>query len=172
MGCAIVSCASPQVDESGEASGLPLSRYVQKIRNFPIHHDESHQRGFLHRLDVPSSGMILAASTYSAYYDLQFQLSCGMLVRDYAVLLHGWWSGRDIIRASVTWSETGTKKDSPSRVTFGETSRTYLKVLLHAVRLGRALSLSAIRIGTGRKHQIRVHAAHCGHATVGDGILA
>ena len=162
-----------EVDESGDASGKPLSQYVQQLpnhRNLPIHHDESHQRGFLHRLDVPSSGMILVASTYSAYYDLQFQLSSGILIRDYAVLSHGWWSAdRGVIRASVTWAETGAQKDSPSRITPGKNSETNLKVLSHSVRMGSTLSLLAIRIGTGRKHQIRVHTAHAGHATVSDG---
>lgn len=158
-----------EVDESGDASGLPLSQYVQKLCNKPIHYDESHQRGFLHRLDVPSSGMILVASTFSAYYDLQFQLSAGMLIRDYAVQSHGWCSDREMIRASVVWADTGSQKDSPSRVIAGENSQTHLKVLLHSIHMGRALSFMAIRIGTGRKHQIRVHTAHVGHATVSDG---
>eukprot|EP00439_Symbiodinium_sp_Y106_P069351 s1684_g11.t3 len=161
-----------QVDESGDASGLPLSQYVQKLCNKPIHYDESHQRGFLHRLDVPSSGMILVASTFSAYYDLQFQLSAGMLIRDYAVQSHGWCSDREMIRASVVWADTGSQKDSPSRVIAGENSQTHLKVLLHSIHMGRALSFMAIRIGTGRKHQIRVHTAHVGHATVSDGLYS
>ena len=165
--CSYSPCV--EVDESGDASGLPLSRYVQRLCNMPIHYDESHQRGFLHRLDVPSSGMILVASTFSAYYDLQFQLSAGMLTRDYAVQSHGWCSDRGTIRASVAWADTGSKKDSPSRVTAGENSQTHLKVLLHSIHMGRALSFMAIRIGTGRKHQIRVHTAHVGHATVSDG---
>ncbi|CAE6963981.1 unnamed protein product [Symbiodinium sp. CCMP2592] len=161
-----------QVDESGDASGLPLSQYVQKLCNKPIHYDESHQRGFLHRLDVPSSGMILVASTFSAYYDLQFQLSAGMLIRDYAVQSHGWCGDRGMIRASVAWADTGSRKDSPSRVIAGENSETHLKVLLHSIHMGRALSFMAIRIGTGRKHQIRVHTAHVGHATVSDGLYS
>lgn len=45
--------------------------------------------GFLHRLDVPSSGLILAAKTYAAYYDLQLQLRSRSLARDYVVLNHG-----------------------------------------------------------------------------------
>ena len=37
----------------------------------PVADDVQHHHGFLHRLDVPSSGLILVAKTYSAYYDLQ-----------------------------------------------------------------------------------------------------
>lgn len=32
------------------------------------------QQGFLHRLDVPSSGLILAAKSFRSYYDLQAHL--------------------------------------------------------------------------------------------------
>ena len=58
----------------------------------PIFDDHEATRGFLHRLDVPSSGwkwfgdvekpitlagLILAASSYAAYYDLRIQLAHG-----------------------------------------------------------------------------------------------
>ncbi|OLP88849.1 Pentatricopeptide repeat-containing protein, chloroplastic [Symbiodinium microadriaticum] len=51
---------------------------------------ESHNFGFLHRLDVPSSGLIAFAKTYAAFYDLQFQLHLGRITRDYTCLAHGW----------------------------------------------------------------------------------
>ena len=38
--------------------------------------------GFIHRLDVPSSGLVIAATTYHAWYDLQFQLVTGTLLRE------------------------------------------------------------------------------------------
>ena len=105
---AFASLSSVQVDESGDASGLPLSGFVQKLRKMPIH-------------------------------------------------------------PSVTWAETGMQKGSPSRVSSGENSLTRLSVLCHAMHEGCALSLMAIWIGTGRRHQIGVHAAHVGHSTVSDG---
>ncbi len=52
---------------------LKLSDYVQQqfaIRQFPILADEVHQHGFLHRLDLPSSGLVMTAKTYQAFYDL------------------------------------------------------------------------------------------------------
>lgn len=51
--------------------------------------DTGHNRGFLHRLDVPNSGLLLVATSYGAYYDLQLQLAAGHLGRDYLVLVHG-----------------------------------------------------------------------------------
>lgn len=41
-------------------------------------------RGFLHRLDVPSSGLILAAKSFESYYDLQVPLWNGKAVTNYA----------------------------------------------------------------------------------------
>ncbi|CAE7904851.1 unnamed protein product, partial [Symbiodinium necroappetens] len=55
----------------------------------PIFEDPGHYHGFLHRLDVPSSGLILVATSYEAYYDLQVQLHSGQVQRDYTVLHHG-----------------------------------------------------------------------------------
>ncbi|CAE8614719.1 unnamed protein product, partial [Polarella glacialis] len=42
-------------------------------------------------------------------------------------------------------------------------------VVAHAHQANEALSLAVVRIDTGRRHQIRAHAAHIGHATVCDG---
>ena len=186
------------MDESGEASALPLSYYISSFKRHPIFSDEAHQRGFLHRLDVPSSGLILVASTYEAYYDLQFQLSLGMITRDYTSLCHGWFAGDRDVRASVAWSDSGVQQDTPSVVSQSSAARSnarshvkllghlrHLGHLGHSVRstgstgstgrtrtaIGTAVSLLGIRIATGRKHQIRVHLAHVGHPTVSDGGL-
>ena len=54
--------------------------------------DPDHDFGFLHRIDVTSSGLVLVAKTYKAYYDLKLKLNVGNLSRDYVVLSHGWMS--------------------------------------------------------------------------------
>lgn len=75
-----------------EVAGLPLAAYVQSFlgrRRFPLARDAARQLGFLHRLDVPSSGVVLAAKTRGAYYDLKLLLSAGELERDYAVVCRG-----------------------------------------------------------------------------------
>ncbi|CAE8657803.1 unnamed protein product [Polarella glacialis] len=152
-------------------SQLQLSSFLQAVlgNGFPILHDVSFQFGFLHRLDVPSSGLILAAKTYEAYYDLQVQLNAGEISRDYVVLCHGWVPTQlQDIRARVYWR--GLLPTSSGEL--GKPSRTQLKVLAHAARKGSALSLVAVRIATGRRHQIRSHFSHMGHPTVCDGKYA
>ncbi|CAE8704449.1 unnamed protein product [Polarella glacialis] len=130
-------------------------------------HDEEHQCGFLHRLDVPSSGLVLAAKTYEAYYDLKVQLNAGEIARDYMILCHGWVRPclKDI-NAKVYWRGLlpTTAGDQ------GKPSLTRLKVTAHALwHRATALSLVAVRIATGRRHQIRSHFSYVGHPTVCDG---
>ncbi|CAE8614196.1 unnamed protein product [Polarella glacialis] len=147
---------------------LQLSSFLQATlgKRFAILHDEEHQCGFLHRLDLPSSGLILAAKTYEAYYDLKVQLNAGEIARDYVILCHGWMRPcvKDI-KAKVYW-----RGPSPTSAgDQGKPSLTRLKVVAHARHGATALSLVAVRIATGRRHQIRSHFAHVGHPTVCDG---
>ena len=91
--------------------------------------DLKHRRGFLHRLDVPTSGLILVATTYQAYYDLQLQLVSGAMTRDYAVLGHGW-SCPARIEANVHWLEDGPAWLSGSRVLlYGKPAVTLLETV-------------------------------------------
>lgn len=50
----------------------------------------------------------------------------------------------------------------------GRPSVTFLTRLQRAQLADSACSLLAIRIGTGRRHQIRLHMAHVGHPVVAD----
>ena len=51
----------------------------------------------------------------------------------------------------------------------GRPAKTFVKTLGHLTDIkGSSLALLAIRIGTGRRHQIRIHSAHTGHAVVSD----
>ena len=70
----------------GSAKPRHLSQFVQSVLAWPLAQDALHKYGFLHRLDMPSSGLILVAKTYEAYYDLRLQLNGGLLIRDYIVL--------------------------------------------------------------------------------------
>ncbi|CAE8642497.1 unnamed protein product [Polarella glacialis] len=182
-------------EEEGEARRL--SSFVQSLlppHQWPIVCDMEHGCGFLHRLDVPCSGLVVVAKTYEAYYDLWLQLNAGSMVRDYAVLCHGFVSpDQTQIDARVHWVE-GTRL--PSEVQrFGKPATTMVKVLAHLYRkLPEAsasgssesssessercdpepepFSLVALRILTGRRHQIRIHMAHIGHPLVTDGKYA
>ncbi|CAK9021905.1 unnamed protein product [Durusdinium trenchii] len=130
----------------------------------PILRDEKHNFGFLHRLDVPSSGLILEARTYEAFYDLQVQLHSGEISREYSVLCHGW------LPTSVQHVDASTcsLRDQPTRSGGrGKLSRTALSVSGYLGGV-TSFSLLLVKILTGRKHQIRSHLAHIGHPTLRD----
>ena len=136
----------------------------------PIFFDASHFCGFLHRLDVPSSGLILMSFTYEAHYDLQVQLHAGQIHRDYLALSHGMIpASRVSVIASVVWHGDGPTFAGGR----GRTARTHIHTKRYATdtRL-RAFSHLEVQIATGRKHQIRSHLAHAGFPVVGDGTYA
>ncbi|OLP96876.1 Ribosomal large subunit pseudouridine synthase D [Symbiodinium microadriaticum] len=148
-----------------------LSSFVSTLmptRRCTILSDKLYRRGFLHRLDVPTSGLILAATTHDVFYDLRLQLACGSFVRDYQVLCHGWLRGRNHVQAAIHWVSDGrTTSSTISR--FGRPSFTWMRLSASFLVTSQVLSLFLMRIATGRKHQIRVHSAHVGHAVVCDG---
>ncbi|CAE8613068.1 unnamed protein product, partial [Polarella glacialis] len=165
-----------QVDDGQdepEDAQLRLSTFVHAmapLRQWPILDDPGFGRGFLHRLDIPSSGLVLVAKSHEALYDLRLQMASGQLERDYVVLCHGWMRPeRREVRAKIHWFGLGRQAASVVSPA-GRPSLTWPKVLAHASRpeSGEALTLVVIRIATGRQHQIRVHTAHIGHPTVSD----
>ena len=130
--------------------------------------DAEHNFGFLHRLDVPSSGLILHAQNYEAFYDLQLQLYSGLMIRDYTVLCHGfltrqWLDFRLFYQGSAPSQVGGRGKVSVSRLS----SENFF---YGASAVSLTLTLWCIQ--TGRRHQIRSHAAHVGHSTVRDRIYS
>ncbi|CAE8738096.1 unnamed protein product, partial [Polarella glacialis] len=188
--------------DGGQPPPMQLVTFLQAQEasascRWEILRDSRFHWGFLHRLDVPSSGLVLAAKTYEAFYDLALQLNTGRLVRDYLILCHGW-VPQDCseISARVHWRRHDS---SPSQVLpCGKPSRTALQVVAHFHRRSSApvcnsnnhnsnhsnnnnnssapdsgsvqrFSLLKVRIATGRRHQIRVHMAHIGHPVVCDG---
>mmetsp|Transcript_80799 Transcript_80799/g.187583 ORF Transcript_80799/g.187583 Transcript_80799/m.187583 type:complete len:173 (+) Transcript_80799:147-665(+) len=67
-----------------------LSSFVRAMllpRCCPVLMSSEHDHGFVHRLDVPTSGLILAAKTHAALRDLGLQLNVGTLIRDYNILV-------------------------------------------------------------------------------------
>ncbi|CAE7257402.1 rluD [Symbiodinium natans] len=91
-------------DDSTDA--FQLRQYLRHLFQFkvPILEDPDFNYGFLHRLDVPSSGLILAAKSFTAYYGLQAQLASGRLLRHYLAVCHGLQCTRRI-EAPLSWLE-------------------------------------------------------------------
>jgi len=132
-------------------------------------HRPEFEYGFVHRLDVPSSGLVLAGTHLEGYALLQWQMHTYSIEREYAVLLHHFVpdSLRDINAPIQDFLPNRSFVDVA-----GRPAETHVKAVLHARRPrhwgGQGFSLVCIAIHTGRRHQIRVHTQWEGHPTVTD----
>ncbi|MBU0567077.1 RluA family pseudouridine synthase [bacterium] len=125
--------------------------------------------GIVHRLDKDTSGILVAARTNQAYWNLVAQFKERKVKRIYFALAWGIVkkSSGEIV-APIGRCRSDRKKMA---VTAGKEATTFYEVL--ARYLPRELNpvpFTALRVtlGTGRTHQIRVHLSHLEHPVVGD----
>jgi RluA family pseudouridine synthase len=102
----------------------------------------------VHRLDTPTSGVVLFARSAAAAATLSALFAGGEISKTYLAVLEG-----EIDEERVV--------DTPVQ---GKDSRTTLRPL----RVDANTTLVEAIIETGRTHQIRVHAKSIGHPVVGD----
>jgi len=160
------------VVEEGEHP--PLSAYLQAAlprRDCPLVWSAERGYGFLHRLDIPSSGLVLCGTTFEGYYSLRLQLDTKRLRREYFVLCHGL-AAAELTKVAAKVDVAPDPSQRRSVNDSGKPSQTQLRLAAHACEGAEAdryrMSIAAIRIFTGRRHQIRVHLRHVGHPTVTD----
>ncbi len=119
-----------------------------------------------HRLDRDTSGLLLIARKPSALRILHELLREGLVQKSYLALVVGRWElGRKLINAPL---QTEARVSGERTVRVGEggkSARTQFKLVQ---QYGARASLLEATIETGRTHQIRVHAAYCGHPVAGD----
>jgi 23S rRNA pseudouridine955/2504/2580 synthase len=120
----------------------------------------------VHRLDRDTSGLLLVAKRSSALRTLHALLREGAVQKSYLALVAGHWNlGHKRIDAPLrtdlrVGGERTVKVDAR-----GKNALTEFKLIEH---YGARASLIEAIIHTGRTHQIRVHAAYCGHPVAGD----
>ncbi len=126
---------------------------------------ELSQLELVHRLDRATSGCLVIAKNSFILKYLHKELRARRVTKSYHALVAGHWP------AHVDKIEAPLRKNalrSGERLVFvqqeGQPSLTRFKIL-------RQYSQSTLMLAmpiTGRTHQIRVHAQHCGHSIIGD----
>jgi 23S rRNA pseudouridine1911/1915/1917 synthase len=118
--------------------------------------------GLLHRLDKDTSGLVLVAKTLPALTHLTRALQERRITREYRALVNGCMTAGGTVEEPI-----GRHPVHRTRMAVhvgGRPAVTHYRVL------GRlpAHTWIAVRLETGRTHQIRVHLAHIGFPIVGD----
>jgi 23S rRNA pseudouridine1911/1915/1917 synthase len=126
--------------------------------------DDPREAGFVHRLDIDTSGIVLAARTRAAWVALRRTFSSGETEKSYLALVAGRPPDAGLIEAPISHAPDARRATVDQGRGRALAARTRFRVLAagHEVALVEAVT------STGRMHQIRVHLAYLGHPLVGD----
>ncbi|MDI9629895.1 MAG: RluA family pseudouridine synthase [Acidobacteriota bacterium] len=119
--------------------------------------------GIVHRLDLGTSGVIVVARTAAAYQALARAFAERTVEKWYLALVHGV-PAADRIEIELPIGRHPVERKKMAIVARGRPARTEI----HRIATAGSLSLLAVRIRTGRTHQIRVHLRHLRLPIVGD----
>jgi 23S rRNA pseudouridine955/2504/2580 synthase len=129
-------------------------------------HPELSELELVHRLDRDTSGCLLVAKRRAVLRELHALLRERRVEKRYLALVCGRWPfGEKTIDLPL---KTNLKQGGERVVRVhadGQEAVTTFTPLRH---FGKVATLLDISLGTGRTHQIRVHAAHAGYPIAGD----
>ncbi|HEU0034114.1 MAG TPA: RluA family pseudouridine synthase [Kofleriaceae bacterium] len=117
----------------------------------------------VHRIDRATSGLLAFAKTKRAEVGLAAQLRAHTMERQYLCVAHGTVTSRRI--ESYLVADRGDRlRGSTSRIEQGKRAVTHVE----AREVLRNATACAVRLETGKTHQIRIHLAEAGHPLVGE----
>lgn len=119
--------------------------------------------GIVHRLDKDTSGVLIVAKCDEAHQKLSEMLKTHEIDRRYIALVKGVPKPEKGVIDVPMDRKNGTTKMTVSPM--GRRAVTHYRVI---EKMGNAFSLVAVKLETGRTHQIRVHLSYIGHPVAGD----
>lgn len=143
-------------------AGNPDATLENGLRHHAPALAELPRSGLLHRLDKDTSGLLLVAKTLAACERLQHDLQQHQIRREYRAIVHGVMTAGGEVDAPL--GRHPVQRLRMAVVADGREARTHYRVLARFA----AHSFIALRLETGRTHQIRVHMAHIGFPVLGD----
>jgi 23S rRNA pseudouridine1911/1915/1917 synthase len=124
--------------------------------------DDPRDGGLVHRLDIGTSGVIVAARTLEAHRALRAAFGAGMVIKHYLAIC----DGRPVAReCDAPLAQRGKRVV----VDVADGLAAYTEIAVERASQGRAEhTLVRCIARTGRMHQVRAHLAHVGAPITGD----
>ena len=120
--------------------------------------------GIVHRIDMNTTGVIVACKNDYAHNFIAQQLSVHSITRKYYAIVHNQFNNTEgVVDAPIGRNPSDRKKMAVDKKN-GKRAVTHYRVL---EQFGK-FSYIECQLETGRTHQIRVHMAHIGHPIIGD----
>jgi 23S rRNA pseudouridine1911/1915/1917 synthase len=121
--------------------------------------DDSRDGGLVHRLDIGTSGVLVAARTEAAYRALREAFGKGLVEKEYLAIT----DARPVSReCDVPLAQRG------NHVAVDNTNGLAAHTIFEVDKATDAHALVRCSAQTGRMHQVRAHLAHCGAPISGD----
>jgi len=129
-----------------------------------IYPDPEFMPTLAHRLDKDTSGLLLAAKSYEKLRELNDLFASGEVGKVYLAWVKGYWKEPGVTLLHDRIEKHG--KPGKQKVRTGSGKTALAKVM--GLESNRRYSLVAIRLLTGRTHQIRVQMEARNHPIIGD----
>lgn len=129
-------------------------------------HPQLKELELVHRLDRETSGCLLVAKRRAVLRDLHAQLRERTMDKRYLALVVGRWPfGAKTIDLPL---KTNLKQGGERIVRVHSEGQQAVTTFKPIEQFGKIATLLDVTLGTGRTHQIRVHAAHAGYPVAAD----
>ena len=148
--------------------GDVFSSLISRVR---LHLGKNSHPHLVNRLDRETSGVVVVAKNPEVALELRRIWETRAARKEYIAIVHGH------VAAESGIIDAPLGKDTSSRIAIkdcvrsdGAASQTGFRVERRFTRAEGDFTLLRIDLFTGRKHQVRIHLAYCGHPIVGDKI--
>lgn len=122
--------------------------------------------GIVHRIDKDTSGLLIVAKNDFAHISLAEQIKAHTFTREYQSVVYGSFKNEDGTVDAPIGRHPVDRKKMTVTVKNSKNATTHYRVLNRY----KDFTHLALRLETGRTHQIRVHMAYIGHPVAGDAV--